>query len=80
MHAQGQDRIERIERQIRIPIVVNSVPICVYVVDFLVTYADGRRELVEVKGIETAVFRLKLKLLCATWLKDHPNINYRIVK
>jgi len=30
-----------------------------YVADFLVTYRDGREEVVDVKGVETPVFKLK---------------------
>lgn len=35
----------------------------VYVADFRITYADGRVEVVDVKGFETAVFKLKKKML-----------------
>lgn len=30
-----------------------------YVADFLVTYHDGREEVVDVKGVETDVFKIK---------------------
>lgn len=33
-----------------------------YVADFLVTYNDGRREIIDIKGMETAVFKLKSKM------------------
>lgn len=78
--AQGRDRVASWERQLRIPIIVNSVKVCTYIADFFVLYADGRRELVEVKGFWTAEARLKKKLLEATWLQDHPEIIYRIIK
>lgn len=78
-HAQGRDRVDRWERQIRFPIFVNSQKICDYIVDFLVYYADGRRELVEVKGFWTNEAKLKVKLFQATYLQDHPEIGYRIV-
>jgi hypothetical protein len=78
MHAQGKDRVEGWERQIRFPLMVNNIKICDYVCDFLVRYADGRRELVEVKGMQTPEFKLKLKLFRATFLNDHPEINYRM--
>ena len=67
------------ERQIRIPIIVNSVKVCDYVADFLVFYEDGRKELIEVKGVWTDVAKLKKKLLEATWLRDHQDITYRVV-
>lgn len=34
-----------------------------YVADFLVCMADGRMRLVEIKGFETAAWKLKLRLL-----------------
>ena len=80
MHARGKDRVESWERQVRFPLTVNGSQICDYVVDFLVRYSDGRRELVEVKGFVTPEFRLKLKLFQATFLRDHPEIIYTIVK
>jgi hypothetical protein len=50
------------------------------VVDFLVRYADGRRELVEIQSpaTMTPVFKFKLKVFKASWLRDHPEIGYRI--
>jgi hypothetical protein len=33
-----------------------------YIADFLVTYADGRQEIVDCKGFRTAVYRMKKKL------------------
>lgn len=69
-----------VQRQVRIPLVVNGQKICTHVLDFLVTYADGRKELVEVKGYETAVWKLKRKLLEATWLREHEDVIYKIVK
>lgn len=77
-HARGKDKVESWEPQLRIPLVVNNRKICDYVVDFLVRYADGRKELIEVKGMWTDVAKLKRKLFEATWLADHPNIAYRI--
>lgn len=78
MHAQGKDRVESWERQIRFPIVVNDERICDYICDFLIRYTDGRKELVEVKGVWTPEATLKVKLFRATFLRDHPEINYRI--
>lgn len=74
------ERVTDVQRQIRIPLVVNGQQICTHVLDFLVTYADGRKELVEVKGYETAVWKLKRKLLEATWLREHKDVEYKIVK
>lgn len=33
-----------------------------YIADFLVTYKDGRQEIVDCKGMKTEVYRLKKKL------------------
>jgi hypothetical protein len=55
---------------------VNGVLVCKMVPDFRVEWADGRTEFVEVKGMETAMWRLKRKLLMAL----HPGAAYRVVK
>jgi predicted nuclease of restriction endonuclease-like RecB superfamily len=79
-HARGKDRVDSWERQVRFPLIVNGIKICDYICDFLVRYADGRKELVEVKGFVTPEFRIKEKLFRATFLLDHPEINYTIHK
>lgn len=81
MHARDPyERVESWERQIPFRLEVNGTLICKYVVDFLVRYADGHKELVEVKGYWTAEAKLKLKLFRATFLADHPEIIYTIAK
>lgn len=60
-----QDRVELVEEQVRYPIIVNEVKICTYVLDFKVTYGDGRIEYVDVKGVKTGVYKLKKKLMKA---------------
>jgi hypothetical protein len=82
MHARGKDRVESWERQFKIPLTVNDVTIGHIIVDFFVRYADGRKELVEIKSsaTETPLFRFKLKFLQATFLQDHPDIVYTIRK
>jgi len=77
--ARGKDKVESWERQIRFPLNVNGVLIAHYVCDFFVRYADGRKELCEVKGYWTPEARLKLKLFRATFLADHPEIIYTII-
>lgn len=56
--------------QCQVPIVlkVKGVKICEYIADFLVTYPDGKRQYIDVKGFSTEVFKLKWKLCMA--LKD----------
>jgi hypothetical protein len=78
--ARGSDKIAEWERQVRIPLVVNDSKICDYILDFRVTYVDGRVELVEVKGFETATWKLKKKLLEATYLRKYPEVKYLIVR
>lgn len=68
------------ERQFKIDLRVNDVHIANYFCDFRVLYPDNTYELLEAKGIETETFRLKLKLLEAVWLPEHPDHTYRIVK
>jgi hypothetical protein len=81
-HARGADRVDRWERQVKIPIIVNAEHVCDIIPDFFVCYADGRKEFLEVKSdaTTTPLYRLKRKLLNATFLKYHPDINYRVTK
>jgi len=72
--------VKKWERQIKISIDINGYHICNYFVDFRVWKSDGQIELVEVKGMETEVWRLKRKLLEAVYLPDHPEEKYVVVK
>lgn len=47
-----------------------------HIVDFLVTMIDGRQEVHEVKGMETAIWRLKVKIFKA----NYPDIKYKVIK
>ena len=47
-----------------------------YISDFDVLYTDGHREIVDVKGMETADFKLKLKLFKC----KYPELNIRLLK
>lgn len=60
--------IIHIKPQYKIPIVVNSVFICSYYVDFRVELKDGTIQYHEVKGMVQELWRLKWKLVNA--LKD----------
>lgn len=44
-----------------------------YIADFLVTYADGRQEIVDCKGVKTAVYTLKKKL----FKEAYPNLTIK---
>jgi Protein of unknown function (DUF1064) len=64
------------EPQHKINLEANGRHICTYIPDFLVTLADGSQELHEVKGFSTETYRLKRKILEATYLIDHPEITF----
>lgn len=51
-----------------------------YICDFKCTRPDGSYLLVEAKGMETAVFRTKKKILDLVWLPDNPDYDYEIIK
>jgi hypothetical protein len=60
-------QVRRWERQVAYPLVINGTDVGTYRMDFRVWYADGRRELVEVKGFATAEWRFKWKVFLACW-------------
>lgn len=47
-----------------------------YLADFVVAYADGTTEVIDVKGRQTDVYKLKKKML----LYKYPDINFKEVK
>lgn len=61
-----KNRVVAIEEQVPYQIEVNGVKICKYLLDFKVTYGDGRVDYVDTKGVVTPTYRLKAKLLFAT--------------
>lgn len=64
--------------QVRIPLKIDGETVCTYVVDFEVFLADGTIELIETKGYETALWKLKRRMFEAIWLKDHPDVRYQV--
>lgn len=68
------------ERQVKISLDVNDHHIANYYCDFKVTNKDGSIEFHEVKGFETEVYRLKRKILEATFLHDNPDFKYVVIK
>lgn len=58
-------RVVKWERQIKYPFELNGVNMGHYRLDFLVEYADGRIEHVDVKGVRTPVYSLKKKMMLA---------------
>ena len=61
------ERVTDIKEQVPYEIVINGKKICKYILDFQVTYGDGRVEYVDVKGILTSIYRLKKKLVEASF-------------
>ena len=59
---------------------VNEKKICNYFIDFKITLADGTVELIEVKGFETDVWRLKWKLTEALLEEIEPGAKLILVK
>lgn len=51
-----------------------------YVCDFRCTKPDGSYLLVEAKGKETEVYRVKKRILDLVWLPDHLDYEYEIIK
>lgn len=63
-----RDRVVSYETQAKFPFKHNDVLICVYKLDFLVTYADGHKEYIDVKSVATKkdkVYRIKKKMMKA---------------
>lgn len=54
-------------RQVPFHIVCNDESVCKYVCDFQVFYTDGLVEFVDVKGVETDIFKIKKKLVEAQY-------------
>lgn len=63
--------------QVPFPIIIRGTKICSVVIDFIVVPegTDAKPYYVEVKGMETAVWKLKRKLLLACY----PGIDLRVV-
>ena len=68
--------IKDFKSQYPIDLVVNGVRICGHIVDFLVTDRAGKDSFVEVKGMETDVWKIKKKLTETLF----PNIPYVVKK
>lgn len=64
-HAKGKEQVVDIKYQVRFPLEVKKQKICVYIADFVVTYADKRVEVIDAKGVLTDVYKLKKKLMRA---------------
>lgn len=54
----------------------NGSKICKHIVDFLTSDSGGRQEVFEYKGVETASYKIKLKL----FKDNYQNIKYNLIK
>lgn len=70
------------DRQVRLDLKVNGMHICNYYIDFIAYNNDGSKEYIEVKGFETEVWRMKWKILEATFdeFKDDPDDSLTVIK
>lgn len=59
-----QNIIDKLQRQVRFPIVVNEQKICIYIADF-VYEENGKRVVEDCKGFKTQEYKLKKKLMKA---------------
>tara|TARA_R100001443_G_scaffold16126_1_gene25941 strand:+ start:3458 stop:3799 length:342 start_codon:yes stop_codon:yes gene_type:complete len=72
--------IKEIINQYPLRLYVNGKKICNYYIDFCCILPDGSKELIEVKGMETQVWRLKWKLTEALLDEIEPNAKLILVK
>ena len=70
------------ERQVKLDLQVNGQHITNYYIDFVVHCTDGSREFVEVKGLELGEWRIKWRILEATFddFKEHPDDRLVLIK
>lgn len=68
--------LTKVQPQVTIPLIVNGTKVGQYRADFIVTHPDGSQEVVEAKGFETMLFRLKWRVLEAT----RPDLKLTLVK
>jgi len=71
------------ERQVCLQLKINGENIAKYYIDFVILHNDGSKEYVETKGFETETWRIKWKILEATFdneFKKHPDDRLTIIK
>lgn len=67
---QKAGKIKNLERQVRIPCMINNIKVFTYVADFLYFDLEEEKNIIEdFKGMETDVFKLKKKVLEAQGIK-----------
>jgi hypothetical protein len=77
-HAQGLDESIPGKASFGFPWSSTTSPSVTWLSTSWFAIRDGRVELVEIKSPATQTPLFKLKVLEATWLQDHPEIDYRI--
>ncbi len=72
--------IKGYDRQFKVDVKINDKHICNLLVDFRLHLLDNTYELLEVKSpaTMTPIYRLKAKLLKASWLLEHPDHIYTV--
>lgn len=70
------------ERQVKLDLRVNGEHITNYYMDFVELYPDGHRQFTECKGLEMEVWKMKWRILEATFedFKKHPDDCLLVVK
>lgn len=70
------------DRQVKLDLKVNGMHITNYYIDFVVHHNDGSREFVETKGLELGEWKMKWRILEATFddFKKHPDDRLTVVK
>lgn len=69
-----------VQRQVKIPLVVSGVLICVYYCDFRTVDKNGQVTYIEAKGFETPAWKIKKKLFLALLDEIAPGANFQIIK
>jgi hypothetical protein len=71
------------DRQVKLDLRVNGQKICSYYIDFVILHNDDSKEYVECKGVEMEVWKLKWRILEATFdtdFRQHPNDQLTVMK
>lgn len=72
--------IQEVQRQFPIDFFINGYKITRHYVDFRVIWKDGTVELIEAKGMDTAMWIVKRRLLEAIYLVENPGVKYRVLR
>lgn len=68
-----------VKRQVKIPLMVNDVLICNYIIDFVVVDKYGQKKYIEAKGFRTALWEMKWKLCMALGNQIDPGAEWEVV-